>query len=119
MEESAVRLRTLLEETGMSQQELADKSGIHKSKISKYLKGEYCPKADAAYQMALVFHVSPVWIMGVEGIDRYDNPVSPNNIKRSQVDVDRALNFMEHFDNASPHVQDAIRSLLELNRPNP
>lgn len=66
MEEYAKRIKMLLEETGMTQQELADKSGVHKSKISKYLKGEYCPKADSAKKIADVFNVSPVWVMGVE-----------------------------------------------------
>jgi len=120
MENSAIRLKMLLDETGMKQQELVEKTGIDKSKISKYLKGEYCPKADAAYKIALVFHVSPVWIMGVEGIDRYDNPINQQNTKDySQSDIERALQFIDKYDKLVPQVQEAVRSLLESGQSNP
>ena len=111
MEESAKRLKLLLDETGMKQQELADKSGLHKSKISKYLKGEYCPKADAAQSIAEVFNVNPVWLMGLN-VSRE----IPKNETDNPKQILRGLKFVEKFDNASPHVQEAIRSLLELSQ---
>jgi len=117
MEESAIRLKQLLDETGMTQQELADKSGVHKSKISKYIKGEYCPKADAAQKMAEVFNVSPVWIMGVEGIDRQNNPIGEN--KNADADIKKALELYKLYKNAIPQIQLAVENLLKPSQPDP
>lgn len=110
MEESAIRLKQLLDETGMSQQELADKSGVHKSKISKYIKGEYCPKADAAQKMGEVFNVSPVWLMGVEGIDRHNQPTMSSD--NSSPDIEKALELYRLYKEANPQVQSAVEILL-------
>lgn len=117
MEESAIRLKQLLEETGMSQTDLADKSGVHKSKISKYLKGEYCPKADAAQKMADVFNVSPVWIMGIEGIDRYNNPIGKSTSPDS--DTARALELYKLYKSAIPQIQKAVEALLKPSQSEP
>lgn len=115
MEESAIRLKQLLEETGMSQTDLADKSGVHKSKISKYLKGEYCPKADAAQKMAEVFNVSPVWLMGVEGIDRNNNPIGQE--KKPDLETAKALELYKLYKSAIPQIQKAVENLLKPSQP--
>lgn len=118
MEESALRLRGLLDETGMTQQELADKSGVHKSKISKYLKGEYCPKADAAQKMAKVLNVSPVWLMGIPGVDRKNNPNASLNSTNS-LEIEEALKLYKQYKNAIPQIQSAVDSLLKSDESQP
>ena len=115
MEESALRLKQLLEETGMSQQELAEKSGVHKSKISKYIKGEYCPKAEAAQKIAAVFNVSPVWVMGIEGIDRNNQPTTSGD--KSSPDIEKALELYRLYKDATPQVRSAVEILLKPTRP--
>lgn len=49
-------LRSLLYETGMTQQELADKSGLTKSTISKYLNGQIMPSVAALVNIYHVFN---------------------------------------------------------------
>lgn len=42
-EETAKRLRYALQECGLSQQELASRSGVSKSSISQYINGTHTP----------------------------------------------------------------------------
>ena len=50
----------------MSQQELADKSGIGKSSISHYVNGSNEPGNKSAYALAEVLNVNPAWLMGLD-----------------------------------------------------
>lgn len=62
----AKRLRELLDITHMTQTELAKQSGISKSSISRYLKGDWEAKQDAVYAIAKVADVSEAWLMGYD-----------------------------------------------------
>ena len=46
--------------------ELAEKTGIDKSKISSYLSGRYKAKQDGVFLLAQVLNVSGVWLMGYD-----------------------------------------------------
>lgn len=65
-ETSAKRLSLALERSGMIAQELADRTGIHKSSISQYINGSHAPSNISAGKMAKVLGVSPVWLMGYD-----------------------------------------------------
>ncbi len=54
----------------ITQTELHEKTGIGKSSISTYLKGEYKAKQDKVDIIAEVLHVDPTWLMG------YDVPMN-------------------------------------------
>lgn len=56
------RLRTAIDMRGISQTELAKKTGISKSSISHYLKGDWEGKQDAVYALALALNVSEAWL---------------------------------------------------------
>lgn len=60
------RLRTAIDMRGISQTELAKKTGISKSSISHYLKGDWEGKQDAVYALALALNVSEAWLMGFD-----------------------------------------------------
>ena len=62
----AKRLRELLDYTGWTQTELAAKTGISKSSINHYLKGDWEGKQDAVYSIARVANVSEAWLMGYD-----------------------------------------------------
>lgn len=48
-------LRSLLEEEGITQQELADETGLSKSTISRYINGQMMPSVSALVSIAHVF----------------------------------------------------------------
>ena len=61
---TAERLKKALDLADLSQQELADKSGVAKASISQYINKLYAPSNINAGKMGAVLHVSPVWLMG-------------------------------------------------------
>lgn len=65
----AERLRKAMENSNISQTELAKRTGIGKSSISTYLAGSYEPKQKNIYRMAQVLDVNEAWLMG------YDAPM--------------------------------------------
>lgn len=70
----AERLRELLAYFNINQTELALKTGISKSSISRYIKGAWEGKQDAVFRIASAFGVSEAWLMGV------DVPMFPNKV---------------------------------------
>ena len=79
------RLRTAIDMRGISQTELAKKTGISKSSISHYLKGDWEGKQDAVYALALALNVSEAWLMGFDAkMERGNNLTAP----RSTDDMD-------------------------------
>ena len=48
----------------MTAAELANKSGLAKSSVSRYLSGENIPRSIAIGKMATALNVSPAWILG-------------------------------------------------------
>lgn len=65
------RLKIALLNSGMSQIELARRTGISRSLINKYLKGISEAGNDKLYVIAKTLHVSPTWLMGFD-VDNKD-----------------------------------------------
>lgn len=64
--ETARRLLYAMAAANISQQELANQAGIGKSSISHYVNGSNEPGNKAAYAMANVLGVNPLWLMGID-----------------------------------------------------
>lgn len=62
----AQRLRAGLDVCQMTQAELAKRSGISKSSISRYIKGDWEGKQSAVYELAKALNVSEAWLMGYD-----------------------------------------------------
>lgn len=62
----AERLRELLVHFNITQTELSLKTGISKSSVSRYIKGDWEGKQDAVFRIASAFGVSEAWLMGVD-----------------------------------------------------
>lgn len=79
----AKRLRELLNASNMTQTELSKRSGISKSSISRYLKGDWEAKQDSVYAIARVANVNEAWLMGYDVPMRKESPAPvtlPSNI---------------------------------------
>lgn len=71
----ADRLKEALYDKGMTQTELSNATGISKSSISRWIKGDWEAKQDAVYAMAKALDVSEAWLMGYDvKPDRVENP---------------------------------------------
>ena len=60
------RLNEALKIRGMTAAELAQKSGLQKSSVSRYLSGENVPRSLAIGKMAEALSVSPAWLLGYD-----------------------------------------------------
>lgn len=60
------RLTKALKDKGITAAELSKRTGLAKSTISRYLKGNSVPKQDQAIAMSKVLNVSPAWLMGYD-----------------------------------------------------
>ncbi len=60
------RLAKAMKMRGMKQVELAEKTGINKSKISSYLSGRYKAKQDGIYALATALNINAAWLMGFD-----------------------------------------------------
>ena len=63
---TATRLRKAMNEKGLTQQGLANLSGVTKSSISHYVNGKNVPDNFQAYKMAKVLDCEPSWLMGTD-----------------------------------------------------
>ncbi|MBP1045105.1 helix-turn-helix domain-containing protein [Enterococcus sp. BWM-S5] len=64
----AERLRQALDARNMKQITLSEKSGVSRSLISAYLKGDYEAKQDNIYFLAKALNVNEAWLMGFENV---------------------------------------------------
>lgn len=80
----AERLKRAMENSNISQTELAKRTGIGKSSISTYLAGSYEPKQKNIYRMAQVLNVNEAWLMGYDAPMKSDfrsiQPELPPNV---------------------------------------
>lgn len=75
-EESARRLRKALADSGLTQQELSDKSGVSKSSISQYINGTHVPSNKKAALIANVLECNPLWLMGFDISEKKEQNLS-------------------------------------------
>lgn len=69
------RLNEALRLRGLSAAELASKSGLQRSSVSRYLSGENVPRSLAIGKMAEALDVSPAWLLGYDlTIDGKEKP---------------------------------------------
>ena len=63
---TADRLREAMADAGKTQADLMRDTGLQRSAISRYLSGQYEPKALAVGKMARVLGVSEMWLFGYD-----------------------------------------------------
>lgn len=63
------RICDLLQQSGLTQKELALKIGVTEPAISRYIKGEREPKLDVISNMATALHTTTDYLLGREDSD--------------------------------------------------
>ena len=58
------RLQERMDELGFRQADLAERTGLSKSRISHYINGRYEAKQEALYLLAKALDVNEAWLMG-------------------------------------------------------
>lgn len=72
----AQRLQDAIDLRGMSKAELAEKSGVSKSSITHYVKGDWEGKQKVVYALSEALNVSEAWLMGWD-VPMERHPLSP------------------------------------------
>lgn len=63
---SSKRLNELIEYLGITQTDIAKKTGIPKSAISMYVSGQRSPRQDRISDIAEAYGVNEAWLMGYD-----------------------------------------------------
>ena len=63
---TAKRLQAALTDANISQQELAEKSGVSKDSISQYMNGSHAPGNISAKKIGKILNVESMWLMGFD-----------------------------------------------------
>lgn len=64
--ETANRINEALAESGLTAQELANRTGLNKASISQYRNGTHRPSNKTATLIGDVLDVNPLWLMGFD-----------------------------------------------------
>lgn len=81
------RLKSAMDDNGLSAADVSRLTGIDRSLLSKYLKGIKHPKVDRLRRLANVLYVNVDWL------DGYDVPKTPAPMQLSPLENDIIVNF--------------------------
>lgn len=110
------RLREAMDEKGISQAELARRTGITRTSISKYLKGTFKAKQQYLSALAKVLNVDEAWLMGLD-VDKKrsyrpgDDPLPNQTVVRDRQTVDQ-VNYKDR-QTVDQSVDEAVDKMLE------
>ena len=108
--ETSKRLLLAMAQSDTKAVELASKSGLSKASISHYVNGTHEPGHKAAYAMANVLHVNPLWLMGL------DVKMEPDKPRVSMILSYGEEELIYAFRNASYDTQTAVCAVLGIKR---
>lgn len=97
MVDFGLKLKELRKQAGMTQQQLADKLGITKSVVSYYELSERTPSPDVLRDLAIIFHVSADYLLGIERAKTIDvSDLSDEDVKLLLVTIETLRNKNKH-----------------------
>lgn len=88
------RLRSLLSESGVSQQELGSVLGVQRQTINMYVNGQIRPDIDALAIIAQHFNVTTDWLLGLTN-DRNIVPIATDDLQLSETAVKKIKEYHE------------------------
>lgn len=84
------RLKDLRKQSGLTQQQLAERIGVTKSVVSFYELRERSPSPEVLIKLSYIFHVSTDYLLGIERNKTIDvSELDDEDIKAVQLIVDR------------------------------
>ena len=93
MVDFGAKLKSLRKQAGMTQQELATKLGITKSVVSYYELSERMPSPEVLKDLAIIFHVSADYLLGIERTKTIDvSDLSDDEIKLLLITIETLRN---------------------------
>ena len=118
----AERMQQLLDLKGISKAELSRRTGLSRSSITRYVKGDWEGKQDAVYSIASAMDINEAWLMGYDvPMDRFAQPEVPF-VDDAQESVSKYINGF--YDYVSAWVDDCkekdfglIEALHLMNKP--
>lgn len=106
------RLKILIEESGLSQKEFADKFGLGESSISHYLSGNRMPSHEKMLAIAEHFGVSLDWLYGLTDIRNFELP------KGHKITINSIIDEMEKT-LTDPQSIEIVKQLKEIIKNDP
>lgn len=92
------RIRLLLDSLGISKTDFCQKTGLAKSALSNYLRGDRQPRQDAISKIAEAYHINPSWLMG------YDVPMYSYDAAYSGINFDFDVDHMVHVEQTNEEI---------------
>lgn len=120
------RIKSLIEKSGYSYQELEKITGIKKSSLQRYASGATAKiPLDVIEKLSKAFNVSQEYLMGWSETAKKENP-SPKKLELSEGEKmwlelyhrvsdetrDVLINMMDSFDKASPETQQILLGMI-------
>lgn len=102
----ASRLQELLDFYGIKAADLSKKTGISKSSISHYLKGDWEAKQDTLMIIADAYNVSEAWLMG------YDVNMKKEPAEKNYSELEKKL--IEDFRKVSADDQPRVLEMVKV-----
>lgn len=108
MSDFVKRLNQLMTEKNISQNKLAEMTGITQSSISDWANGKYKPRQDKVYLLSEALKVSPAYLLGYTDNENLDQ----NTPKNDNSKIDRLYNQLndEGKEKVITYTQDLVDS---------
>lgn len=92
------RIEKVLERSGISQRDLANRIGVDESIVSRIIKGERTPKSDVLANIATALHTTSDYLLGIEN-EEFDSVkmirlIARNSSKMSDADKKALINAL-------------------------
>ena len=108
MSDFVKRLNHLMTENKISQNKLAEMTGITQSSISDWANGKYKPRQDKVYLLSEALKVSPAYLLGYSDNKNLDQKTKTNDTSK----IDKLFNQLndEGKEKAIAYTQDLVDS---------
>lgn len=126
MEKIISRMQDLMAQKDLTAAELSRRTGIDRSTLCHYLRGDYLPKFDKIEKIASALEVPVAYLTGISDdptptgdpglddfLDRFIRSTQPGSFGPVSVSPED-LEILAAFHEADPRIQSAVRRLLDL-----